>query len=405
MTVRRYDIFKLDQVETTPQGFLRFDVFAGRTGVQVYRRADGSVSREFRPPEEVFSEDTMSSLRGAPFTNNHPKEMVTPQNSRDLMKGFFGDTVQRVERDGVEYQKGRVTVSDADTIEDIKRGKLEVSLGYDLTLDDTPGEFNGMQYDAIQRNIKVNHLALVDRARGGRDVSLRLDGDDAAAYLEDQDDKTPPSSQEADNHSDKGDTMKVSIGDKEFDVDKDVGSAIKGLVAENAKLKKKTEKKDEDSVPAADLEKEKARADHAEAELAKARKDAKDDSKFMERMKERRDIERVAEKVLKKDEAEKIGEMDNAAIKKAVIQAECPNAKLDDATDAYVDARYDHIAETVDTSADATKRAGKTADDKRADDAKKSEDGNDDLDKKRQDSMKADSEAYLKGTPSMRTKN
>lgn len=46
-------------------------------------------------------------------------------------------------------------------------GLKELSLGYNLTLDETPGEWNGQHYDAIQRDIRINHLALVREARAG----------------------------------------------------------------------------------------------------------------------------------------------------------------------------------------------------------------------------------------------
>ena len=40
-------------------------------------------------------------------------------------------------------------------------GLKELSLGYNLDLDETPGEWEGQPYDAVQRNIVINHLALV----------------------------------------------------------------------------------------------------------------------------------------------------------------------------------------------------------------------------------------------------
>ena len=62
-------------------------------------------------------------------------------------------------------------------------GLKELSLGYNLTLDETPGEWNGQHYDAIQRDIRINHLALGREARAGEQARLNIDGRDPARTL------------------------------------------------------------------------------------------------------------------------------------------------------------------------------------------------------------------------------
>ena len=413
--VQRFDIQKLDEVETTAAGFLRFTVFAGRTGIQNYKQADGSTFKEFRPAKEVFDEKTLDSLRGAPFTNNHPKEMITPKNSRDLMVGFVGDTIERIKRGKIEFQKAKVTVSDAGTIADIKKGKLEVSLGYDLTLDETPGEFDGERYDAIQTDIKINHLALVDIARGGEQVRLRMDADDAIQRDCNQSSSAGANGGDTDNNhnQEEGNMAKVKIGDREFDLDKDAASAVKGLVDTTEKLRKKLKglegkgsKSDEDN---ADIDKLQARIDHLESELAGAKEKAgkMDDDTFKTALQERRKIEKVAEKTLSKEDAEKIEKMGNTELKKAVITAESKvDVDLKEKSDSYIDARFDQICDTIDVSSEATKKAGKAVGDertKKADqEASDNEDGDDELAKKRKESMKKDSERWKQPSPTMR---
>lgn len=49
----------------------------------------------------------------------------------------------------------------------------ELSLSYFYDPDMTPGEWNGTPYDGVMRNIRGNHLALVDKGRAGRDVAVR----------------------------------------------------------------------------------------------------------------------------------------------------------------------------------------------------------------------------------------
>lgn len=408
-TVKRFDTMKIDGVEVLPgTGFVRFKVFAGRTGIQKYRKADGSVLKEFRPPEEVFAEDTLGSLRGAPFTNNHPKEKVTTENAKDLMVGFVGDTIERVKKGKLEFQKASVTVSDAQAIEDIKKGKMEVSLGYDLTLDESPGEFEGERYDAVQRNIEINHLALVDVARGGPEVRLRLDSDEAV-LIEDcgQSDQAGANGGDPKNNHKREDRdmAKVKIGDREFDLDKDAADAVKGLQDEMSAMRKKLKEGKKDGDETAKLE---ARIDHlgAELEKSKAKEGKMDDDAFKTALGERRRLEKVAEKCLDSEKSEKLDEMSNGEIKKAVIEAEAPGAKLDGKSDAYIDARFDHIAETLDVSSEATKKAGEEVTKQRKKDADEAkEDGDDELAKKRADSQKRDSEAWTQPTATMKVAN
>ena len=55
-------------------------------------------------------------------------------------------------------------------------GLKELSLGYSLDTDDTPGVYHGEKYDCIQKNIEINHLALVGEARAGETARYRWQG-------------------------------------------------------------------------------------------------------------------------------------------------------------------------------------------------------------------------------------
>ena len=48
-------------------------------------------------------------------------------------------------------------------------------------MEEAPREWQGQPYDAIQRNIRVNHLALVEKARAGDSARLNIDGEDTQA--------------------------------------------------------------------------------------------------------------------------------------------------------------------------------------------------------------------------------
>lgn len=54
MTYLRYDRATI-RAAVTDEGFLVDSPVVGRVGIQLYENADGTVRREFRPPEEVLS--------------------------------------------------------------------------------------------------------------------------------------------------------------------------------------------------------------------------------------------------------------------------------------------------------------------------------------------------------------
>lgn len=175
--MRRYDSAKLANARRTPGGGLRVDATLTRVGVFEYRNADGSPRKEYRPPTEVFKADAIEGFKAAPVTIGHPG-LVTAANWRQHAIGHVADDVRQ---DG-DYVRGSVVVQDAEAIKQIESGELaEISCGYDVDLLETPGTTpEGERYDAIQTNIRGNHVALgpVGWGRAGRDVGLRLDGDE-----------------------------------------------------------------------------------------------------------------------------------------------------------------------------------------------------------------------------------
>ena len=80
------DYIRLDEdLELQPNGFLNVLANLTRTGVFTYfeKSPDGTVRviRQLRHPDEVFAETTLNSLMGLPATNNHPEELVSPDNA------------------------------------------------------------------------------------------------------------------------------------------------------------------------------------------------------------------------------------------------------------------------------------------------------------------------------------
>jgi len=176
----RYDSATLGKTTRTPQGFLRAPAALTRTGVLTYRRADGTVVRELRHPDEVFAARSLATLSAAPVTDLHPREMVSPANVRKLSIGRVSDDVRR---DG-ELVSALVTIEDGGAISAVEKGdRRELSCGYHCDLETKPGTYNGERYDAVQRNIVYNHVGLGPKGwgRAGSSVALRLDAAEADA--------------------------------------------------------------------------------------------------------------------------------------------------------------------------------------------------------------------------------
>jgi len=184
----RFDRGSLRPVRRLDDGRIRADAYISRTGVFIYVDSKGKISREYRPPEEVFSEETLDSFALVPVTDEHPHEKVTSRNASKYTRGSLGETVVRdLENDHV---KSALTVFDEILIKKIEGGKTEISSGYSMEPDHTPGVTpEGERYDLVQRKIRGNHVAVVTAGRAGKTVSIRMDGksfiddDDDSAYM------------------------------------------------------------------------------------------------------------------------------------------------------------------------------------------------------------------------------
>ena len=105
----------------------------------------------------------MRSFQLVPVTNLHPSGLLTPDTAKDHAVGAIGESVRQ---DG-DHLAATMMIHDAVAMQSISDGRSKLSCGYTCEMDDTPGVWKGQAYDAIQRNIVGNHLALVDVARAG----------------------------------------------------------------------------------------------------------------------------------------------------------------------------------------------------------------------------------------------
>src|SRR3990172_900283 len=132
-------------------------------------KPDKSFVDVYRPDSEVFDKESLHSFAHRPLTNDHPHEAVTSDNWKEHAKGYTGD---RIARDG-EYIQVPLLMTDSDTIKAMEDGKRELSVGYQAEIEWKDGVTpSGLHYDAIQRNIRANHIALVDRARAGHGARI-----------------------------------------------------------------------------------------------------------------------------------------------------------------------------------------------------------------------------------------
>lgn len=167
---RRYDFGELN-ARRTDEGYLLDTPIVARTGILTYRNPDGSTRKELRLPDQVFNKDSLESFKGKPITLTHPKEVVNPKNYKRYAIGTMLSAGVRKDNDNLAVD---IIIHEPDRIGDFR----ELSLGYDVDLDETPGIYNGERYDAIQKNIRINHLSVVKRGRAGAVARLNLDSDE-----------------------------------------------------------------------------------------------------------------------------------------------------------------------------------------------------------------------------------
>jgi len=158
-------------------GYLTCDVLAAKVGVQEYHHTeigvepvdDNGLVKVARLPESVFDAISLDSWSGIDLTNDHPDGGLV--DADNYQAEAIGNTLGKATQDS-DHIRVRVVVKDAQAIKDLEQGKSEVSAGYTADYIKQSGVFNDEAYDYIQTNIKLNHLALVDRGRAKSAIVL-----------------------------------------------------------------------------------------------------------------------------------------------------------------------------------------------------------------------------------------
>lgn len=169
MAMRFYTVQKLGPKRSlTPEGFLLCeDVPVARTGEMLYAAGEVPVEagldgliRISRTPDEVFRDATMASCMGKDITLDHPDDFVEPANYSGLTQGVMLNP--RRSASEPDLLVADLLIKRPDAIKAVQDEEIEeVSLGYEADYEQvSPGR-------GVQRNIVVNHVAIVPRGRCG----------------------------------------------------------------------------------------------------------------------------------------------------------------------------------------------------------------------------------------------
>lgn len=310
--VQRFDFAEI-QARIDADGFLYDSPIAGRVGIQEYRRADGSIARELRLPEEVFHPDALASAKGKPITVDHPTGGRV--NKSNAHRVAVGTIISEGKQDG-DYVRNDIVIHSPDAIGD----RRQLSYGYTAKMDETPGEHPIYgRYDSIQRNIRINHLSVVKSARAGGIAKLNLDGNEETDFFNPQEYQTM--------------TVKVKLDSGlEYDAVPEVAAELAKLRADASATAEQLKSIPQLQAKVDSLESD-AKAFEAKLDAAKAegRKEAEARAK----------LELIA-KEFKVDCSDK----SDREVKEAVILAVRKDAKLEGKSVEYIDAAFDLAIES-----------------------------------------------------------
>ena len=322
--------------EYTDEGFLKVPARISRIGIQEYLaiemgltdRDPTDIIRVYRPEEEVFSDESLTSFASKPVTNNHPPELVNTKNFRQYGVGFSGPEVTR---DGM-FAKTVLHVTDEESIKSIESGKCELSNGYTADIDWTPGVTpDGEQYDAVQRNIKGNHIAIVERGRAG------------------------PACRVSDNLPNLGDTVtmaKITIDGVDFEVSDQAAQAVGKLQASLIDAEKETQMKAEEVKTKEDEMEEEAKEAKKTEDSLKAKVDDANSKIPTADTLDKLVADRTAlvDSILKVAPEMEWQGKDADTLRREVVAAKCQNVQMDSVSTDYIKARFDMLVESVESN-------------------------------------------------------
>ncbi|CAB3846638.1 hypothetical protein LMG3482_01904 [Achromobacter deleyi] len=124
----------------------------------------------YRPQEELEKPETIASANLVPWIDEH--EFLGKDGTPPEKKGVQGTTGETARFD-YPYIRNSIRAYSGFMQNLIDRGKVELSPSYRCRYEFSEGVFDGKRYDAIQRDIRFNHLASVKEGRTGPDVAVQ----------------------------------------------------------------------------------------------------------------------------------------------------------------------------------------------------------------------------------------
>jgi uncharacterized protein len=125
------------------------------------------IVKVFRPESAVTDAAAIESFKNVPLINDH--EMLSGFQKDESATAPEDYGVSGVLTSNVYYEapwmRGDLKVFARDMQEDLKSGKKDLSLGYSCDFELKPGVFDGQAYEAVQTNLRGNHIALVAEGR------------------------------------------------------------------------------------------------------------------------------------------------------------------------------------------------------------------------------------------------
>ena len=166
MTNRIYDPNLFFEVKDNPLSLVGVFPYLGAS---IGAPDPNKIYMVYRPAEELSSEACINSFKLKPWINDHTMlgAQGTPAEKVGV-QGVIGENVYF--KDNTLF--GNIVVFSTSMAGLIDQGKKELSCGYTCRYEFVEGVFNGERFDAIQRDIRGNHLALVDDGRMGSEVAV-----------------------------------------------------------------------------------------------------------------------------------------------------------------------------------------------------------------------------------------
>ncbi|WP_289702593.1 DUF2213 domain-containing protein [uncultured Parasutterella sp.] len=175
VSVRSVDANGFLHVERSPLTRVQVAPYLGReiSGWQAQGLDPERMYHAYRPPEELSSAETIKSINGIPIHLEHHDDAGEPEDKKTRVGTTGTDGAFNA-----PFLMNSLHIFDQDAINRINDGSMkELSLAYTYIPEFKSGVTDdGEKYDFIQRQIRANHLALVENGRAGPSVKVSDSG-------------------------------------------------------------------------------------------------------------------------------------------------------------------------------------------------------------------------------------